>query len=112
MALDRCSLLPLALGCRLFVELAGAKLGQQTGFLDRALEAAECGLKGLVFAYADTGHGIVCLFKTYGRVKPNIIAIGLRRSKVGKLDDSAGTVTIVVSMRVLGFETSCDETGV
>src|SRR6266480_4628518 len=96
MPLDRGRFLALALRCRLFIELAGAKLGQQTGFFDRALEAAERGLKGLVFAYADTGHGIVCLSKPTGRVKPNIIAIGLGRGKIGKLDDSLGTVTIVL----------------
>ena len=57
MALHRGGLLALALGGRLFVELAGAQLGQQAGLLDRALEAAQRDLEGLVFADANAGHG-------------------------------------------------------
>src|ERR1043166_1830069 len=40
-ALHRGGVLALALGGRLLVELAGAQLGEEAGFLDRALEAAE-----------------------------------------------------------------------
>src|SRR5439155_13409026 len=55
-ALDRRGELALALRRGFFVELAGAKLGQEACLLDRALEAAQCHLKGLIFADADAGH--------------------------------------------------------
>ena len=54
-ALHGGGLLALALGGRLFVELAGAKLGQEAGLFDRALETAKRDLERLVFADADAG---------------------------------------------------------
>ncbi len=51
-------LLALALGGRLFVELAGAQLGQQTDLLDGALEAAQGDIERLVLFDADRGHGL------------------------------------------------------
>src|SRR6266542_185295 len=56
--------LALALGGGLFVELAGAELGQEACLLDRALEAAQCHLEGLIFADADTGHWRINPFVT------------------------------------------------
>src|SRR6185369_2158548 len=50
--LDRGGELALALGGGLFVELASAKLGEQAGFFDRALETAQRDFEGLVFADA------------------------------------------------------------
>src|SRR5438874_2012281 len=85
MALDGGSLFPLALGRRLFVELAGAKLGQKTGFFDCALEAAKRGLEGLVFADADTGHEVDCL-SIPEQAEPISIAIERRPGKAGKLN--------------------------
>jgi len=41
-------LLALALGGRLFVELAGAQVGQQAELFDGALEAAQGDVEGLV----------------------------------------------------------------
>src|SRR5439155_21016443 len=64
MALDCSGELALALGGGLFVELAGAELGQETCLLDRALEAAQCHLEGLIFADADTGHWRIDPFAT------------------------------------------------
>src|SRR5260221_12306753 len=55
-ALYGCRLLALALGGRLFVELARPQFGQQARLFDRALETAKRGLEGLVFADADTRH--------------------------------------------------------
>src|SRR5690606_11120178 len=55
-ALDRGSMLALALSGRLFIELARTQLGQQTGFLDGALEAAQSGLKRLVFLQTNDRH--------------------------------------------------------
>src|SRR5206468_4704442 len=84
MALDGGSLFSLAFGRGLLVELAGAKLGQEAGFFDRAFEAAKRGLEGLVFADADTGHEVDCL-SLPDRTEPISIAIGLRSGKAGKL---------------------------
>src|SRR5574343_273511 len=55
-ALDGGGLLALALGGRLFVELAGAQLGQQTQLFDGALEATQSDVERLVFLDADGGH--------------------------------------------------------
>src|SRR5581483_12449982 len=55
-ALDRRGELALALGGGFFVELAGAKLGEQAGLFDGALEAAQGHLEGLVFANAKARH--------------------------------------------------------
>src|SRR4051812_37804884 len=49
-ALDGSRELALALCGGLFVELASAKLGEQAGFFDRALETAQRDFEGLVFA--------------------------------------------------------------
>ena len=57
--LDRGRFLALALGGGLFVELARAQLGQQSAFLDRALEAAQRYLEGLVFLDANGRHLII-----------------------------------------------------
>jgi len=57
-ALDRSGFLALALGCRLFVELARTQFGQQTAFLDGALEAAQGYLEGLVFLDANRRHEV------------------------------------------------------
>ena len=58
MALHRGGVLALALGGRLFVELAGAKLGQEAGLFDGALEAAQRDLERLVFPDSDDGMRI------------------------------------------------------
>ena len=55
-ALDRGSELAFTLGSRFFVVFAGAKLGQETGFLYGALEAAERHLERLVFLDAYSRH--------------------------------------------------------
>src|SRR3954471_968535 len=81
---DRGGFLSFAFGCRLFVELACTELGQEAGFFDRALEAAQCGLEGLVFANADAGHGLCCLSIPIA-AEPMIIAIPEDADKVGKL---------------------------
>jgi hypothetical protein len=56
MTLDGGSLLALAFGCGLLVELASAQVGQQAELFDGALEAAQGNFIGLVFFYADGGH--------------------------------------------------------
>ena len=55
-ALDRGGQLALTLGRGLFVELAGAQIGQQAGFFNRAFEAAQRDFKGFVFFDADSSH--------------------------------------------------------
>jgi len=50
-------MLALALGSRLFVELARAQFGEETGLLDRALEAAQGDVERLVLLDSDDGHG-------------------------------------------------------
>lgn len=59
MALHRCGELALALSGWLFVELACAKFGQQTGFFDAALETAHGDFEGLVFFKANSGHMLI-----------------------------------------------------
>src|SRR5215208_7661291 len=55
-ALHRGGVLALALGGRLLVELARAKLGEEAGFLDGALEAAKRHVERLVFLDSNDGH--------------------------------------------------------
>src|SRR5512132_3373376 len=55
--LDRRGMLALALRRGLLVELAGAKLGEEPGLFDRALEAAKRDVGGLVFLDSHQGHG-------------------------------------------------------
>ena len=55
-ALDGSGLLALALGSGLFVELAGAQVGQQAQLFDGALKAAQSNVKGFVFFYTDGGN--------------------------------------------------------
>ena len=52
-ALDGCGELALALRGWLLIELASAKLREQAGFLDGALEAAEGHFEGFIFADAN-----------------------------------------------------------
>ncbi len=58
-ALHGGSLLALALGRRLFVELTGAQVGQQAQLFDGALEAAQCHVEGFVLFYTDGGHSVM-----------------------------------------------------
>src|SRR5688572_4279292 len=94
MALDRGGQLALALGGRLLVVLARAELGQQTGFLHRALEAPQRGLERLVFLDPDSRH--------------------VASDEFGKrvLYQAPRHFARLSWMLVLGIETSCDETGV
>jgi DNA-binding transcriptional LysR family regulator len=55
-ALDGGCLLALALGGGLFVELAGAQVGQQAQFFDGAFEAAQSDVEGFVVFYTDGRH--------------------------------------------------------
>ena len=59
MTLDRGGALALTLGGGLLVELARTQFGQQTGFLDGAFEATQCGFKRLVFFQANDRYGSV-----------------------------------------------------
>src|SRR5688500_6775325 len=79
--------LALALGGRLLVVLAGAQLGQKTGLLDGALEAAHRHFERLVFLDANGGH---------------------QTSQVRK----GAELYQNDPMLILGIETSCDDTGV
>ena len=58
-ALYGSSELALALGSRFLVELARAEFGQQAGFLNAALEAAQSDFEGLVFFNANSGHVLI-----------------------------------------------------
>ena len=49
-------MLALALGRGLFVELAGAKLGEQAGLFHGPLEAAQRDVERLVFLDSNQGH--------------------------------------------------------
>lgn len=58
-ALHGSSEFALAFGSRFLVELACAEFGQQAGFLDAALEAAQGDFEGLVFFNANSGHVLI-----------------------------------------------------
>src|SRR5688572_14033133 len=79
--------LALALGGGLLVVLAGAQLGQKTGLLDGALEAAHRYFEWLVFLDANGGH---------------------QTSQVRKGAELYQNDPVLI----LGIETSCDDTGV
>ncbi len=70
MALHGGGLLALAFLSGLFVVLAATKFSQNAGFLTGALEAAQCGVKVLVFADANAGHELSSglMFVVHGSV--------------------------------------------
>src|SRR5207249_12145441 len=57
--LDRGGELSLAIGCRLFIELAGAQFGEKPGLFHGPLEAAQRHLEGLVFLDAYSRHAVL-----------------------------------------------------
>src|SRR2546423_11186136 len=87
MALHRGGELALSLGGRLLVILARAQLGEKTGLLHGALEAAHRHFEGLVFLDSNSRHPGLGLVGGLNCIKIN-------------------------PMLILGIETSCDETGV
>src|SRR5258706_14683388 len=70
-ALHRGGMLALALRGRLLVELARAKLREEAGFLDGALEAAKRHVEGLVFLDSDDRH-LQMTLKRFGETENNI----------------------------------------
>src|SRR5947199_7480134 len=96
---DRGGLLAFALRSRLFVELACPQFGEESGLFDGALEAAQRGFEGFVLANANAGHWL-------------IVRAGKVISKYSSGGDRLASAGIVQRMRVLGIETSCDETGI
>src|SRR5690606_800609 len=110
--------LALALLGRLLVVLALAGLGQDAGLLAGALEAAQGKLERLVFADFDAGHGISGGgFRRPEHGEPHMIARARAGPQAGGcLPGRGGDLRRrhrhPVRMRVLGIETSCDETGV
>jgi len=78
MAFDSGGVLALTFGCGLLVELAGAQLGEQSGFLDGTLEAAHRDFERLVLFNSYCRH--TCGFPSELR-KARIIAAANRLSK-------------------------------
>src|SRR5690606_19399526 len=119
LALHRGGRLALALLGRLLVELALAGLGQHASLLAGALEATQGKLERLVFADFDAGHRDLWLS---GKSGPD--GRSLRRDSHvptwqagGAAYDSrspcnGATGAQIPRMKVLGIESSCDETGV
>src|SRR5690606_24003936 len=70
-ALDRCSVLALALCGRLLVVFARTQLGQETVFLDGALEAAKSSFEGLVFLQTNDRHVFLGLTRLNKSVRRN-----------------------------------------
>ncbi len=99
MTLDRSRALALAFLGRLFVELALAHFGQDTGLFTGALEAAQGKLERFVLANFDAWHSLsaVKLDNPGSRVSRAFYFMPTINAKPGP---------------VLGIETSCDETGV
>jgi len=97
-------MLALALRGGLLVELAGAKLGEEPGLLDGALEAAQGHVERLVFLDSDNGHGRklgkFCCRKTTHNISILPLGEGFPAAPPGH------------PLLILGIETSCDETGV
>ncbi|MEA2987183.1 MAG: tRNA N6-adenosine threonylcarbamoyltransferase [Alphaproteobacteria bacterium] len=87
MALHRGGKLALALGGRLLIELAGAKLGQETGLFHGALEAAHRHFERLIFLDTNGWHQ-TCRIRKGAELYQNDPVL------------------------ILGIETSCDDTGV
>jgi len=101
--LDRGGALALALLGRLFVELALAHFGKNTGLFAGALEAAQGKLERFVFANFDAGHTFSIAYLP-GAVGRAVYSIAMNPSFAKSEESVAGPV--------LGIETSCDETGV
>ena len=108
LAFNRCSFLALAFLGGLFVILSPPHLGQDAGFLAGALETPQCGVKMLVFSGANVGQTLFLGAKKTGTTagvigKYTVQHVELQSCNGPRRSDS---------LKVLGIETSCDETGV
>ena len=92
---------------RLLVILAPTQLGEHTRLLAGALEAPQGGIEVLTFSYTNAWHLMFRGDRKIDRLTPalNRSMISLR---MGSCKDSAR----VAALKVLGIETSCDETGI
>src|SRR6266545_7256615 len=110
MPLDGRGELPLAVGGRLFVELAGAQFGEKPRFFHGPLEAAQRHLEGLVFLDAHGRHA-----DSFPDAKARILTENSLLESFCLALWASGHANRSKSrqiMLVLGIETSCDETGV
>jgi N6-L-threonylcarbamoyladenine synthase len=108
-ALDGGGLLALALLGGLFVELATAHLGENAGFFAGPLEAAHGDFKRFVIFYAYIWH--TDSRELFGSLNEGC-ALYTGRGKKAKFPCVTSIGVDNRGMRVLGIETSCDETGV
>jgi N6-L-threonylcarbamoyladenine synthase len=105
MSLHSSGLLSLTLLRRLLVEFSATELGEHTGFLARALETAQGGIEILVLANTNAGHSNLNSQGEHGhRYSP----AGARILKCAPIKGKDNGFTEY--MRVIGLETSCDET--
>src|SRR5690606_12214276 len=131
LALHRGGGLALALLGRLLVELALAGFGEDAGLLAGALEPAQRKLEGFVFADFDGWHGISGRWIAGGPPgEPRMIAGTFAGTQTSGIWGTGGwnqspqipapsprlqspaPRSQIHPMKVLGIETSCDETGV
>lgn len=108
LAFDCCGLLAFAFLGGLLVILSPPHLGQDARFLAGALETPQCGVKMLVFSGANAGQTLFLGAKKTGATA----GIGRKYTVQDVELQSSNEPRRSNSLKVLGIETSCDETGV
>ena len=117
MTLHRSGLLSLTLLRRLLVEFTPTKLGEDTGLFAGALEATQGGVEILVLANTNAGHSNLNDSRqtappsfgdrgAHSKVRPH------KRQRQASADEIPQFGLQAVFMRVIGIESSCDETAV
>ena len=114
MPLYRCGLFSLTFLGRLLVEFTSPKLSEDAGFFAGTLEAAQSGVKILILANTNAGHSnLKCMARppafgdrgAHSKVRPR------KRQRLGAGSRVRGQF-LAWFMRVIGIESSCDETAV
>ena len=118
MALHSCRLLTFAFLGWLLVKLTTAELGQHSCFFAGALEPTQGGVEILIFFYSDTRHTNTFISSdtkkpgTEAGTRPTILSVGAAYCKALRPILERFLGYDAAPMKVLGLETSCDETGV
>ena len=118
MALHSCRLLTFAFLGWLLVKLTTAELGQHPRFFAGAREPTQGGVEILIFFYSDTRHTNIFIRSdtkkpgTGAGTRPTILSVEGAYCKALRPIPGRFLGYDAAPMKVLGLETSCDETGV
>jgi N6-L-threonylcarbamoyladenine synthase len=116
MPFNRRGLFSLTFLGRLLVEFTASQLGEDARFFTSTLEATQSGVKILILANTNAGHSNLKMWHgrrysaTGGRILKCAPVKGKGRTGAGTSE--ARSWVLAGYMRILGIESSCDETGV